>query len=100
MAGKSKRKSRKAGFMSGGVVVLAVLAIMGVQIVSLSQKLADKSAELESLQMQYEEETQRTSELEELQAYQQTDEYIEEMARSKLGLVYDDEIVFQESEEE
>ena len=32
--------------------------------------------------------------IEEQKKYMQTNEYIEEMAREKFGLVYDDEIVF------
>lgn len=41
----------------------------------------------------------RVEELKELKAYIQTDEYIEEMAREKLGLVYKDEIIFKSNED-
>ncbi len=99
MSKAGKRKNRKTGFASVGIIVVIFLAIMGIQIFRLNQKLAEKEEKLQLLQEQYEEETQRTSELEELEAYMQSDEYIEEMAKSKLGLVYDDEIIFKESEE-
>lgn len=99
MSKTQKRRSRKTGFASVGIIVVIFLAIMGIQIFRLNQKLAEKEEQLQLLQEQYEEETQRTSELEELEAYMQSDEYIEEMAKSKLGLVYDDEIIFKESEE-
>ena len=97
-AGRS-HKGQRAGVASIGIVVMVLLVIMGAQIVRLSQKLEDKEARISELQEQYEEELLRTSELEELEAYMQSDEYIEEMARSKLGLVYDDEIIYKESEE-
>ena len=35
-------------------------------------------------------------ELEEYEAYTQTQEYIEDTAKSKLGLVYKDQIIFKE----
>ncbi|MCC8168384.1 MAG: septum formation initiator family protein [Clostridiales bacterium] len=93
------RKGQRAGVASIGIVVMVFMVIMGAQIVRLNNKLDEKEARLSELQEQYEEELLRTSELEELEAYMQSDEYIEEMARSKLGLVYDDEIIYKESEE-
>ena len=38
----------------------------------------------------------RTEEIEQLKAYMQTDEYVEQTARERLGLVKDNEIVFEE----
>ncbi len=37
----------------------------------------------------------RAKELEEYEEYVKTDEYVEEVAREKLGLVYKDEIIFE-----
>jgi cell division protein DivIC len=39
----------------------------------------------------------RTLELEELATYTKTKKYAEEVAKDKLGLVYENEIIFQES---
>jgi cell division protein DivIC len=44
------------------------------------------------------EETERTKEIDDLKEYMETDEYAEEVARDKLGLVKDNEIVFKEQE--
>ena len=41
-------------------------------------------------------EKERTKEIEAQKEYMKTDEYVEEAAREKLGLVKDNEIVFQE----
>ena len=39
---------------------------------------------------------ERHQELSELESYTRTQEYIEDVARSKLGLAYDNEIIFKE----
>lgn len=51
----------------------------------------------EALSQQLEEEQARTEEIKELKEYMQTDEYAEQAAREKLGLVKDNEIIFQEA---
>ncbi len=43
------------------------------------------------------EEQARTEEIKELKEYMQTDEYAEQAAREKLGLVKENEIIFQEA---
>ena len=49
---------------------------------------------------QYEDETERAAELDELEEYMGSSEYIEDVAKSKLGLTYENEIIFKESEGE
>lgn len=46
------------------------------------------------------EEEERTKELEEYEKYTKTVKYVEEVAKEKLGLVYEDEIVFESGVEE
>ena len=41
-------------------------------------------------------EEQRAEDIEEYRQYTKTREYIEEVAREKLGLVYDGEVIFKE----
>ena len=50
-----------------------------------------------ALEKELEEEQARTDEIKELKEYMQTDEYAEQAAREKLGLVKDNEIIFQEA---
>ena len=52
-----------------------------------------KNAELEK---QYTKESERADEIESMQQYMQSDQYIEDIAKSKLGLAYDNEIIFKE----
>ncbi len=100
MKKNTTRSNTKTGMIIICVIAIIFLVIMGSQIIKLNQKLTEREAQLQSLQEQYEEETERTAELEELSAYMQTDDYIREMAKTKLGLVYDSEIIFKEMETE
>ena len=52
------------------------------------------------LMQQYEDETERAAELDELEEYMGSSEYIEDVAKSKLGLTYENEIIFKEGEGE
>ncbi len=45
---------------------------------------------------QLEAERERTEDIEEYRTYTQTKRYVEEIAKDKLGLVYDGEILFKE----
>ena len=98
MAGKRKKNSNTAGTMSIIFIVLVFLVVMSIQIYKLKQK-DDILAEREQLLMQQlTEEMQREEELKELDLYTRSLEYIKDMA-NKLGLVYENEIIFKESGE-
>jgi cell division protein DivIC len=99
MSTKRKRKKKSAGTVSIGIIVLAFLAVMSVQIYQLKQKDDAKAAELEALEQELAEETQRADEIDALEEYMQTTQFIEDTAKSKLGLAYDNEIIFKEVEE-
>ena len=76
------------------VVVLVLLVTLMVQ----SQKLKDSNQQYESqkaeLEQQIRDEELRTGEIENLKDYVNSKEYIEKIAREKLGLVYEDYIIF------
>ena len=50
----------------------------------------------EQLEVQLQDETARQEELQNYQSYTQSQEYVEDIAKSKLGLAYDNEIIFKE----
>ena len=83
-----------AGMIFVACVLLAVLFVNGY---SLQKKIDENSARQASLQEQIDEENERTEEISELKEYMQSDEYIEKMAREKLGMVKENEILFKES---
>ncbi|MBE5890727.1 MAG: septum formation initiator family protein [Lachnospiraceae bacterium] len=95
----SKRRNRRGEKLSIGLIVLLLLVAMTVQIVRLKQKEQAYAEQVEKLQQEYEAETQRAEDLKKLEAYMQTPQYIEDIAKSKLGLAYDNEIIFKESDE-
>jgi cell division protein DivIC len=79
-------------------VALVLLVSLIGQSRTLSQRLAVYDARAAVLKQSIEEETERTQEIQELKEYMQTDAYVEEIAREKLGLVKDNEIVFIEED--
>ncbi|MBQ2902612.1 MAG: septum formation initiator family protein [Agathobacter sp.] len=98
MAGKRKKSGYNAGTKSIIFIVLVFVVVMSIQIFKLKEK-ADLLAEREeNLMQQLTEEIQREEELEELDLYTKSMEYIKDMA-NKLGLVFENEIIFKESDE-
>ena len=79
--------------MAGGA---AVGAAMSVQIVKAYQKDQEYARKQEQLEVQLQDETARQEELQNYQSYTQSQEYVEDIAKSKLGLAYDNEIIFKE----
>jgi len=83
--------------ISIGVVAL-ILAIM-VQTHNLEKKSQAQTEKVDELTLQLEKEQQRTTDIEELSKYMQTKQYVEEVAKDKLGLVYSGEIIFKSSDQ-
>lgn len=83
-----------------GLIVIAAIAVMAVQICRIKQKDDEYAAREEELIREYQAETQRSKELSELEDYMSSSEYIEDVAKSRLGLIYDNEIIFKEREGE
>ena len=94
------RKRKKAGAISENKfaiifatgVVLSVAIILGVRVNSIKQELAKRESYNQKVIEELESEDERSKKLEEQRKYVQTDSYIIEMAREKLGLVFPDEI--------
>ena len=99
MSAKRRKKSRNTGAVCIGLIVIAFLVVMSIQIVHLKQKDKAYAERQNELQKQYDAETERQTELDENEQYTKTTKYIEDIAKSKLGLAYDNEIIFKESEE-
>ena len=75
------------------VVVLSLAVVINLKNASLKGKDLEYQIREENLQKQIAEEKQRKAELEERKIYVQTKQYIEEVAKEKLGLVNPDEIL-------
>ena len=95
----AKRSSRANGAVGIIVIVFAFLVVMTVQICRIRAKDADYVQREAELKKEYQEETQRSSEIDDLETYMNSSEYIEDVAKSKLGLTYKNEIIFKEKKE-
>ncbi len=93
---KRNQKRSRTSMFAIGIVVTLLLATLIFQEHSLRGRLQVYNTEEEELQAQIEQEEARTGEIDELREYMQTDDYAEEVAREKLGLVKEGEIVFEE----
>ena len=76
------------------IVVTALFIMVAVSSASLKQQLETYNERIQELEEEIAEEQARAEELEEYSVYTQTDEYVEETAREKLGLVKEGEILF------
>lgn len=101
-----KRKKKKimniANRHLGMAAITLVVCVLFVYTTGASSRLEERIAEekekVEILQQRIEEEEERTLEIEALKEHMLTDEYAEEVAREQLGLVKENEIVFEEAE--
>ena len=97
---KKKNKKRIAnnylGMAAIAIVVLLLLGGLTYQSQTLKARIAVYDAKASALEDSIAGEQERTQEIDEQKEYMQTDEYIAEVARDKLGLVKGNEIVFEE----
>lgn len=93
--GRKKRKRIRKGLPAIFAVVVVFCIIVGFRSYTLYQEKHELSKKQASLESRIESEEERKKELEELEKYMQTKKYMEEVAKSKLGLVYPDEILIE-----
>ena len=74
------------------VIALVLLGSLMVQSKGLQQRLDYYNSKAAALEKSIDSEKERTKEIEAQKEYMKTDEYVEEAAREKLGLVKDNEI--------
>ena len=92
---RRRKKHNKSGVLCVSLIVLIMAGVMSVQIVNLYRKNESYHKKERELQAQVESEEQRKIELN--TRIINTKEYIEQVAKTKLGLVYENEIVFKEN---
>ena len=93
-----KRQQNRFSMFLATLLVVLILVLVGVKSIELRDKIDQKRTEAAQLEAQIEAEMQRTLEIEALGKEVQTKGYIEDVAREKLGLVYEDEILFKQDE--
>jgi len=98
---RSLRRRYKKG-TGIGIIALVVLILFGIiayKKIDLEKRSVQAKQKIDLLNAQIQEEEERAEEIKNLEAYVQTKRYIEDVAREKLGLVYEDEIILQQEEE-
>lgn len=98
MSSKRRKGGRNNGAVSIIFIVIIFVVVMSIQIFKLKQKDDMLSEREQSLEQQLAAEQARAEELKDLDLYTRSMEYIKDMA-NKLGLVYENEIIFKESGE-
>ena len=96
--GKVKRKTKenlnnRMALIGITLVVLSLAVTVHTKGIDLKQKDLDYQIKEENLAAQVEAEENRSEQLEEYRVYVQTKQYIEKVAKEKLGLVNKDEVL-------
>lgn len=81
------------------IVVIVMTIIVGYSVHEMKKELKAKDERIEQLDELIAEEEERKEEIEDYKEYVETDEFVEDTAREKLGLVHEDEIVFIKEED-
>lgn len=96
---RSERMGNRFAMITITLVVISLALVLNAKVNSLKEKNNINMQRSQRLQAQIEAEEQRAQELEKYRIYVQTKQYIEEMAKEKLGLVNPDEIVIKPKED-
>lgn len=91
-----KRHQNRFSMFLVTLVVLMIMVVVAVDSVELHRKIDEQTSKETELLAQKEAEEVRAEEIEEYRKYTQTKRYVEEVAKDKLGLVYEGEILFKE----
>ena len=95
----TRRDDNRVGKICIGIILAVFVAVMTVQINKVYQKDQEKIAEEQELREQLQFELDRQEALKEYQEYTMSTEYIEDIAESKLGLLYENQIIFREGDD-
>lgn len=91
-----RKKNNRTGRTSIACIVMVLLLFMSFQILKLYQKDQEYMVREAGLTEELEKETERAGQLSDYEKYIGSQEYVEDTAKSKLGMVYDNEIIFKE----
>ncbi len=91
-----KKRQNRFGMFLVSLVVIMLLVVVAYKSRELAVKRdAYASHEIE-LENQIEEEKKRSEEIAEKEKYMKTKKFVEDEAKSKFGLVYEDELIFKD----
>lgn len=91
---RRKQLRKHLGSLAIAGVVMLMLIFVSAASLKLRVQNANKQERITELEAQIEGEEKKSEDIEEYRKYVQTKKYAEEVAKEKLGLVYEDEIIF------
>jgi len=91
---KSRALQHKLSVLSISAIIVLLAVVLSAGGISLQKKNKAYKAQQAELQAQLKEEEKRAEEIDALEEYVGTDEYIEDVAKEKLGLINPNEILF------
>lgn len=91
-----KKRQNRFGMFLVSIVVIMLMIVVAVKSHELQEKKASYAQREQQLREQIAAEEERAEEIAEYEKYTQTKKYIEDVAKDKLGLVYEGEIVFKD----
>ena len=94
-----RRRRRRRGHdrlsrMLISIVVIVLLVGLTIQSQQMKEKNETYAQQIAALDAQIESENQRSEEIDAMQEYMTTDEFVESVARDRLGLVYEGDTIF------
>ncbi|MGL5435071.1 MAG: septum formation initiator family protein [Lachnospiraceae bacterium] len=95
---KKDKWSNRLAIVGITMVVISLGVVINLKSVSMKKKDLEYQVREQALEQQVSREKNRAVELEEYRIYVQTKQYIEEVAKQKLGLVKPDEILLKPSQ--
>ena len=90
---KKERLGNRMALIGITGVILSMAVVVSIKGATLQDKDLEYMVKEENLEAQKAKEKDRAAELEERRIYVQTKQYIEEVAKEKLGLVNPDEVI-------
>ena len=93
-----KKQQNKMAMMLITVVIMILLAVVGIKSIEMNSRVLELSETEAELNDEIKQEQARSDELDQYEKYTQTKKYVEDVAKDKLGLVHDGEILFKESD--
>ncbi len=93
-----RKRQNRLGMFLVTIVVLMLLVVVSINSIGLRQKRASYQEREQALQQQIDAEEERSEQIEEYRKYTQTKKYVEEVAKEKLGLVNEGEIIYKPEE--
>ena len=91
---KVKKRSNKAISIVICVLVMAICLVFFIRSNEPKAQNEEAGNRIEQVESEIEKEKERTNLLEEYAKYVNTKQYVEDMAREKLGLIYPGELIF------